>query len=180
MQRQNLLKMLNQYQPDNPDEIKTKDSIIDFIQKYENCFERSLVIGHITASAWLVDKANQKAFLMHHAKLNKWLQPGGHCDGDSNVLNVAIKEAKEESGISNIEPMMADIFDVDVHKIQANSKESEHYHYDIRFLLQVKTNEKGKKNHESHEIMWIEKNTTQSPPLEDSVKRLFNKWLKLK
>jgi cob(I)alamin adenosyltransferase len=74
---------------------------------------------------------------MHHAKLNKWFQLGGHCDEDSNVLAVAIKKAQEKSGIQSIEAVDNEIFDIDIHVIPENSKQKEHLHYDIRFLLRV-------------------------------------------
>ncbi len=163
-----------------PEEQDHKHHIINFIQNYPTCFERSLAIGHITASAWLVNRDNTHAFLMHHIKLNIWVQPGGHCDGNPNVLDVAIKEAQEESGIQHIQPISTDIFDIDIHFIPANTREKEHYHYDIRFLLQVKSNEDIIKNEESQAIQWFSKNKDLLPTDSRSITRMFDKWIKLK
>ena len=73
---------------------------IDFVESHDDCFERLLQVGHVTASAWVLNPDASKTLLTHHRKLNKWLQLGGHADGDTNVLNVATREVMEESGIS--------------------------------------------------------------------------------
>jgi 8-oxo-dGTP pyrophosphatase MutT (NUDIX family) len=111
---------------------------------------------------------------MHHRKLDKWLQPGGHCDGDENVLNVAIKEAQEESGIQSITPITEDIFDVDVHLIPANSRDEAHYHYDVRFLLKAGV-DRLIQNHESKELRWVELSNYQELDLMPSIQRLAHK-----
>lgn len=151
--------------------------IILFVQNHVDCFERTLEVGHITSSAWLVNKAGTHALLMHHAKLNMWVQLGGHCDGESDVLSVALKEAQEESGIQAIEPVMQDIFDLDVHYIPARKHEKEHYHYDIRFLLRVTSDENFVKNHESNDMRWFDKNKESLPAASPSVVRMFDKWI---
>lgn len=179
MHRNKLLNLLTAYKPYDKEEIEFKKRMIDFINRYPNCFERSLSIGHITASAWLLNKAGYHALLMHHTKLNKWFQLGGHCDGNPDVLAVALKEAQEESGINAIELVSTDIFDIDIHLIPANSGEAEHYHYDIRFLLRVVSDEKVVQNNESKELRWIDKNPDSMPTTHSSVARMFYKWLAL-
>jgi 8-oxo-dGTP pyrophosphatase MutT (NUDIX family) len=171
--------MLRKYSPKAPEEIEFKKDILRFIEKYEDCFERSLEIGHITASAWILNKDKSKALLMHHAKLDKWFQLGGHCDGNPDVLAVALKEAQEESGIQKILPISREIFDIDIHLIPANSREKEHYHYDIRFLLQVTSDEEIIQNRESKELRWINKNSKELPTDNPSVVRMFNKWIEI-
>jgi 8-oxo-dGTP pyrophosphatase MutT (NUDIX family) len=151
--------------------------MLSFIDQNINCFERSLEIGHITASSWLLNKDGSHALLLHHAKLNNWFQLGGHCDGDTDVLAVALKEAQEESGILHIVPVDTDIFDIDIHLIPENSREKAHYHYDIRFLLQVVSDEVVIQNRESKELRWIEKRADTLPTQNPSVVRMFNKWI---
>ena len=118
-----------------------------------------------------------KALLMHHNKLDIWVQVGGHCDGNPNVLEVAIKEAQEESGINGIEPVSEEIFDIDIHLIPGNTREKEHYHYDVRFLLQVTSDEQIVQNRESKELRWIGKKLTSLPTQNPSIIRMFNKWV---
>lgn len=169
--------MLQNYSPTHEEELEFKQRMIEFIEEHPNCFERSLTIGHITASAWLLNKNHSKALLMHHSKLEKWFQLGGHCDGNPDVLTVATKEAQEESGIINITPISKDIFDIDIHLIPENPKEKAHYHYDVRFLLQVTSDEQVIQNNESKELRWIEKDLSGLPTQNQSVVRMFKKWL---
>ena len=176
MKRNGLLKLLEEYSP-SPDEIRFKDEMIEFAKKNENCFERSLLSGHFTASAWLLNKDKSKAFLMHHVKLDVWCQSGGHCDGDPDLLRVAVKEAKEESGISAIVPIHNQIFDIDIHPIPAFKQIPPHFHYDVRFLLQVTSDEEAVPNPESKGVMWVGKNPQDLPTTEPSILRIFNKWV---
>ncbi len=177
MHRSNLKKLLQNYHPIDSQEKAFKEKTLLFIDKYVDCFERTLEIGHITASAWLQNNDGSKALLLHHAKLNRWFQLGGHCDGDSDALAVAIKEVQEESGIQNIVPVSTEIFDIDIHTIPANSREKAHDHYDIRFLLKVLGDEEVIQNRESKELRWIGKNRSQLPTDSRSVFRMFDKWL---
>lgn len=175
--REDILKKLSEYMPTDGQEKQYKEQIVSFITKHKDCFERSLTIGHITGSAWLLDKTGEHALLMFHKKLGIWVQPGGHCDGESDVLTVALKEAQEESGILGIRPVSLSIFDLDVHHIPMNKKEAEHYHYDIRFLLQVYSDEPLVQNEESCELKWFSKDRNQLPTSERSITRMFDKWI---
>ena len=104
------------------------------------------------------------------------LQPGGHCDGESDVLSVAIKECQEESGINGITSVTPEIFDIDIHTIPARPGEPEHDHYDIRFLLKVTSNENVIQNKESKELRWISKDPSELPTQKHSVVKIFKKW----
>jgi 8-oxo-dGTP pyrophosphatase MutT (NUDIX family) len=178
MNRHTLLSQLNNYQPSAPEEQAYKKRMISFLQAYPDCFKRTLEIGHFTASAWLLNKDHSQALLMHHRKLDMWVQLGGHCDGNENILEVALKEAQEESGIDDIEAVSTDIFDIDIHLIPANSKEKEHYHYDVRFLLHVTGNQDIIQNHESKALRWFSKDQ-DLPTKERSVIRMAEKWKRL-
>ena len=175
MKRQQLLHLLNIYQP-TLEEATFKDRMINFVTAHEDCFERSLAEGHITASAWLLNTDATQALIMHHTKLDRWFQLGGHCDGESDVLAVAIKEAQEESGIMNIVPVSGEIFDIDIHLIPARKHEPEHYHYDVRFLLKVVGDKQVVQNSESKELRWIGKDGSELPGCNQSVLRMFSKW----
>lgn len=175
MHRDLLLQKLQTYIP-SEHEVEFKQRMIAFVQQYPDCFERSLRTGHVTASVWLLDKTGTKALLMHHAKLDRWLQLGGHCDGDADVLRVAIKEAQEESGIMDIVPVSEEIFDIDIHRIPGNAKEPEHDHYDVRFLLQVMSDEAYICNSESKALMWVDKKPDALPTQHPALVRMFQKW----
>lgn len=179
MDKNRLETLLNAYQPDDANEIAFKKHMLDFLYTHPNCFERSLEEGHFTASCWLVNKSNDKALLLHHFKLDQWFQLGGHCDGDPDVLAVALKEAQEESGITEIVPLSTQIFDLDIHLIPENKKDKAHLHYDVRFLLQVVSDESVKQNRESKELRWIGANINDLPTDNPSVIRMHQKWVNL-
>lgn len=179
MHRKKLLNLLHDYAPTEADEIKFKSEVISFVEQNKDCFDSSLPAGHITGSAWLLNKSGGEALLTHHAKLDKWFQLGGHCDGDADVLKVAIREAQEESGIENIEPVSEQIFDIDIHFFPKKLENEGHYHYDIRFLLQVKSDEDFKISNESKELKWFGKDRAKLPNSDRSVTRMVDKWINL-
>ena len=179
MHRNKLLQLLERYKPSSAKEDKTKQKVIEFINANHNCFDRKLEIGHITGSSWLLNKQGDCALLMHHAKLDIWCQPGGHADGNSDIFEVAIKEAQEESGIQSIIALDGDIFDIDIHAIPANSRDKAHLHYDIRFLLQVIGDEELQINEEAKELRWVSKNEIPLLTTEESIIRMHKKWTAL-
>ncbi len=177
MHRNYLSSLLHNYFPTDANEIAAKQLMLDFISNNTDCFERTLLQGHFTASCWLVNKFMDRAVLTHHTKLDTWLQLGGHCDGDSNILAVALKEAQEESGLLNIKFMSEQIFDIDVHIIPAYKDDPAHLHYDIRFLLQVQDDAPLIISPESKALCWFGKDVNSLPTAETSILRMFNKWL---
>jgi 8-oxo-dGTP pyrophosphatase MutT (NUDIX family) len=150
-----------------------------FISENTDCCERSLLIGHLTGSAWLVSKDGERALLMHHRKLNRWLQPGGHADGSTDLAQVALREAIEETGIKELQ-VWPDIFDLDRHIIPARGNEPEHFHYDLRFVVQAGGSEEFVQNEESLALAWFDiKKLANDSELDDSIRRMANKWLML-
>lgn len=116
---------------------------------------------------------------MHHAILDRWLQFGGHADGNPDITAVALREAEEESGITSLELVMPQIFDVDVHEIPANPKRGEpaHLHYDIRYLIRAKTQEFVVSS-ESKSLQWFSAKELSAMKLEPSMQRMAQKWAK--
>ncbi len=155
MRREYLLGLLQRYHTQDGDEAKMVAQTRAFIEEHEDCFERSCVPGHITGSAWVLDRSRRYVLLTHHRKLDRWFQLGGHSDGDPNTLEVARREAEEESGLTRVRPMGERIFDVDVHPIPARGEEPEHLHYDIRFLFEGDKEVPLVTSDESHEVAWV-------------------------
>lgn len=154
MPREDLLSLLNNHVPRDEFEWDMWLRTIEFVEMYPGCFMRTLLIGHVTASAWVVSPDRAQVLLMHHRKLDRWFQPGGHCDGDPDVLRVAMKEAEEETD-AKVRPVAESIFDVDVHSIPSRPGEPAHFHYDIRFLLEADPLEGIARNAEAKEVRWI-------------------------
>jgi len=179
MSKLQLTQQLKFYLKCNPNEAAMVHRMIEFIAQYENCYYRELLSGHMTASAWLVNYDNDKALLMFHHKLQKWLQPGGHADGEENLLNVALKEASEEVGINKLSPLSDEIFDLDIHAIPAYKDVSAHHHYDIRYIIQVSEQHQSLVgNHESQALAWYSPEQIQAMDVDVSVLRMCDKWQK--
>ncbi len=176
MNRQDVLELLRAHRPFNDKEDRDREEMISFIESENEPFSRSTSRGHITASAWLLNQNKDQALLMHHRKLGLWLQLGGHCDGDEDILGVALKEAREESGLIHLKPLATTIFDIDIHRIPANAKEPEHKHYDIRFLLGLESDDPLVSNEESLALRWVGLEEDALPPVDESVLRLHQKW----
>ncbi|MFA6456416.1 MAG: NUDIX domain-containing protein, partial [Bacteroidota bacterium] len=105
----------------------------------------------------------------------KWLQLGGHSDGDPDPLNVALREAEEESGIPGIIPLSKEIFDVDVHPIPARKNVPEHFHYDIRYLFEADDTHSLTITPESKDLAWIPLNDIEQFSTEESILRMVRK-----
>lgn len=155
MHRNLLLQLLKNHQPSTPEETKFKQQMTEFVQENPDCFERTLLTGHVTGSAWIVDKSRQFTLLTHHRKLDKWFQTGGHCDGNWDVLKVAMREAMEETGLSNIQIISSNIFDIDIHEIPERKGVPSHLHYDVRFLLEADINQPLIISRESSDLAWV-------------------------
>lgn len=151
--KRDLVQKLERFCAQNPDRRACARRILDFVKNTPNCFERSHAAGHITGSAWLLNPGGDRVLMTLHRKLKRWLQPGGHADGQSDTLAVALREAEEESGISGIEPVSGEIYDVDIHLIPARPGEAAHYHYDIRYLLRAPS-EQFVLSDESEALAW--------------------------
>ncbi len=177
MHRQDLLRALERYRAENPGEMETIDRVCRFVAEQPGCFERSLAMGHVTGSAWLVDQAGARVLLTHHRKLGQWLQLGGHADGDSNVLNVALREALEESGLTVIEPVSEAIFDVDIHQIPQRGTEPAHLHHDVRYALRARKNEHFVVSDESNALAWMDIARIADISDEPTMLRMAGKWL---
>ena len=148
-----------------------------FLNEAERPFHRETSAGHFTGSAWLVDASGEHVLLTHHRKLQRWLQLGGHADGDSNLAAVALREAVEESGIRDlrVEP---DIFDVDRHWIPARKSEPGHWHYDVRYVVRTAGSEHVVISDESLELAWVSiRQLAQAPDTDESLRRMARKWL---
>jgi 8-oxo-dGTP pyrophosphatase MutT (NUDIX family) len=158
MHRRNLLDRLRYYRADFMEERAFVQRALHYIQHNPDCFEREHGPLHVTASAWVVNPARDKVLMVHHGKLHEWFQPGGHADGDADVLRVALREVCEETGIDgqHIQLLSPDIFDVDMHDIPANEHFTPHGHIDIRFLVQIDDRLPVPGSHESHEVKWID------------------------
>lgn len=162
-----------------PEEFEVHERFRHFLMSTAEAFDRSHESGHFTGSAWLVSKDGKRVLLLHHRKLGRWLQPGGHADGDADLAGVALREAVEETGVTDLRVEGA-VFDIDCHLIPARGDESEHWHYDVRYVVRAGSDERFVVNAESRALEWrpvVEVADDES--LEASLRRMARKWLSL-
>lgn len=159
------------------------DVISKFAGSVVKPWGRETLQGHLTSSAWVLDITRTHAALVHHKKLGRWLQPGGHVD-DSDVSwrSAAEREAREETGLRRFMPHATQdaLFDVDVHSIPARADELEHTHYDLRFLLiaEIDATRIGSLQanfDEAHDCKWFALTALAADPmLEPSIRRMVD------
>lgn len=167
--------LLNKYFPIDENEKIYRLKMLQLLENEPLCFSRELLSGHFTASAFIVNQQKTQTLLLKHAKLNCWLQPGGHCDGDPDVENVAIKEVLEETGLIVEKSPNPEIFDIDIHTIPERKSVPEHLHYDVRFLFLVDENDKIQISDESIDLKWIGFTEIESYNIDESVRRMVRK-----
>lgn len=192
---------LDDYRARHPEECEVIADFEAFLASHAAVFERGHRIGHFTGSAWLVSADGERALLTHHAKLRRWLQPGGHADGDADLARVALREAEEESGLVGL-TVEASIFDIDRHRIAAYipvasadrpaapsgfapseacptaGHEPEHWHYDMRYVVRATGSEAFAINAESLALAWKPVHgIVVDPQADDSLRRMARKWL---
>ena len=146
-----------------------------FIRTHADCLLRTCVPGHLTGSAWIVDATRRWTLLTHHHKLDRWLQLGGHVDGEPDLLASALREAQEESGLSSVLAASPGIFDLDRHRIPTRGAEPEHWHYDVRFLIEADRSEPLIVSGESKDLAWIELARVASFNPSESMARMVRK-----
>lgn len=177
IKQNNLLELLAKYMPDSPSQAQLQAQFRDFISANPDCCERTLASGHLTGSAWLVSGDGLRAALMHHAKLGRWLQPGGHADGDADLAAVAKREAEEETGLADL-VLSPEIFDLDRHEIPARGQEPAHWHYDMRFVVRANGSEDFIQNTESLALAWIRvAELAEREDIDPSIRRMAKRWL---
>lgn len=166
-------RLLAGYAAPDATQAETRDEILAFIDAHPaDAHRRSCAPGHLTASALLLDHAGERALLTFHAKLGRWLQLGGHCDGDANLPHVALRECQEESGIDELE-VVSGIVDVDIHEIPARKDEPAHLHLDTRYLVRAAAGAEAVRNHESLELRWFTPEELEGVDADDTLRRLF-------
>ena len=155
-----------------------RDEFLAFAQGHPDCCERTCIPGHFTGSAWVVSADGERALLLHHAKLDRWLQPGGHADGSGDLAAVALREAQEETGLRGLR-VEGGVFDLDRHRIPARGDEPEHWHYDVRFVVRAGEDDAFVANEESRGMAWREvASIANDPAMDASLRRMASKWMR--
>lgn len=173
-----LQQQLHDYRRRSPHEAGVVEEFLALLDDGADPFVRERMAGHFTGSAWLVSGDGQRVLLTHHRKLDRWLQLGGHADGDADLAAVALREAEEESGLPGLSLGSAAIFDLDRHWIPARGEVAGHWHYDVRYVVRAGADERFKVSAESLALAWRPVAGIHADPAADgSLRRMAGKWL---
>ncbi len=159
------------------DEASAAAETLELIRVQPECLLRTAMPGHLTGSAWIVSPDRSRTLLTLHRKLGRWLQLGGHADGEANLLNVALREAHEESGLSRVRVLDPELFDIDRHWIPPHKGEPGHWHHDLRFVLEADPSEPLVVSHESKALAWVAVAEVAALNPEESMVRMVRKTL---
>jgi hypothetical protein len=160
-----------------PGERAEAELFVELLSDGAHGFERARLEGHFTASSWLVSADGRRALLTHHRKLDRWLQPGVHADGDTDLARVALTEATEESGLPDLR-VEGGIFDLDRHWIPERKGVPGHWHHDVRYVVRAGASEAFVVGEESHDLAWLDVDAIAADEAMDpSLRRMARKWL---
>lgn len=159
-----------------PQESATVADFLALLDDPADPFVRERQEGHFTGGAWLVSADGRRTLLTHHRKLGRWLQLGGHADGDADMGQVALKEAQEESGLPGLAVEAEAIFDLDRHWIPERGAVPGHWHYDVRYVVRAGEEEGYVVSGESLDLAWREIAPLADEP-DESLSRMARKWL---
>jgi len=174
--RHNLIALLGRHRPADATEAEMLSRTLEFVEREERSLDASLAEGHITASAWVVSRGECTSVLLtHHRKLERWFQLGGHLEPGETALEGALREAREESGLTDVRALNAGIFDVDVHLIPVRGSMPAHYHYDVRFLLDGPMDAPLIATSESRSLAWVRLAETHRYNESESIQRMVRK-----
>lgn len=174
--RQTLLHAFDRYAARWPGESDVAH-FVQWLGEQAQPFHRQTQAGHFTGSAWLVSADGERVLLMLHRKLGRWLQPGGHADGEADLAHVALREAEEETGLRDLY-VLPEVFDMDRHVIPARRDEPEHWHYDVRYVVVARGEEAFVVNEESLALDWRPvADIAADPSADESLRRMATKWL---
>ena len=173
---------IKNYIPVNEQESKDKEIIIDFINKNEDVLTRENEVAHLTSSGFIVNKNRDKVLMIHHNIYNSWGWTGGHADGDSDLLEVAIKEAKEETGITNVRPIIDDICCIDILTVKGHIKKGKyiapHLHLSVAYVLEADETEEVKvKEDENSGVKWVDIDSVLELTDEEHMKDVYSKLI---
>lgn len=171
----NLKEQIENYKPYNEQEEKDKETMLKYINTFDDVLTRNNEFGHFTASSWAVNKQRTKVLMIYHNIYKSWAWTGGHADGEENLLNVAIRELKEETGVKNVKVLNNNIFSLEIICVDGHVKRekyiSSHVHLNVTYLLEVDEEETLKiKEDENSGVKWVN--------IEDVEKVTDEKWVR--
>ena len=179
---EDLKNRIEKYIPYNEQEKSDRNVMLKYINDFDDVLTRNNEYGHFTASGWVVNNKRTKVLMVYHNIYKSWSWTGGHSDGDSNLLNVAIKELKEETGVKNVKPILDDIFSLEIICVNGHVKKekyvSSHVHLNVSYLLEADENEILRiKEDENSGVKWVDIDKVIEVSSEPWMKGIYKKLI---
>lgn len=176
----NIRQQIARFYPYNAQEQKDQEMILRYMDTFENLFTRENEFAHFTASAWLVNEEHTKVLMAYHNIYNSWSWVGGHADGETDLLHVALKEAREETGLTMVNPVSEEIFSIEILGVPAHEKKGKHVathvHLNVTYLLQASESELLHiKPDENSAIGWFELDKAVEASTEPEMQVVYRK-----
>jgi 8-oxo-dGTP pyrophosphatase MutT (NUDIX family) len=176
MDRAGLVALLEAHARRWPEDAERAARIVTFIGAHDDCLLRTCPPGHLTGSAWILSPDHASVLLVRHRKLGRWLQPGGHADGEADLFRVALREAREETALRSFTTLPGGDppkpLDLDIHEIPAHGGEPAHLHLDVRYLLVATPGEVPRASEESTAVRWVRRERLVDYSDEESLHRM--------
>ena len=179
---EDLKNRIEKYRPYNEQEKSDRNVMLKYINDFDDVLTRNNEYGHFTASGWVVNNKRTKVLMVYHNIYKSWSWTGGHSDGDSNLLNVAIKELKEETGVKNVKPILDDIFSLEIICVNGHVKKekyvSSHVHLNVSYFLEADENDALKvKEDENSGVKWVDIDKVIEVSSEPWMKEIYKKLI---
>lgn len=176
------IEQIRRYDPYNEQEKKDKELMLHCIDTFDDILTRGNEIAHITSSAFVVNKTKDKMLMVYHNIYDSWSWTGGHADGEEDLLAVAIREAKEETGIKKIHPISSDIFALDILTVLGHIKRgkyvSAHLHLSVTYICEADENELLIfKADENSGVKWVPINEVNLYSNEPHMQKVYEKLI---
>ena len=160
MEIEELIGKMLEYRPWNEQEAMDRDEIIRQIRLFPDIFTRENHNAHMTASAWITNPSRTKLLMVYHNIYDSWSWVGGHADGETDLLAVALRETREETGVKTVRPLSEDIFSLEILTVDGHEKRgkyvSSHLHLNLTYLLEADDTEPlVRKEDENKAVAWF-------------------------
>lgn len=178
-----LYKQILEYQPYDEREKIDKEVILKFIEANEDYLTRENKIAHFTASAWITNKERTKVLMIYHNIYDSWAWVGGHADGDEDLFHVINKEIEEETGLTNIKPLVDGIYGMNIVTVDNHIKRgkivSSHLHFDVEYLFEADEKDIVRiKEDENSGVKWVDINEVNNYTTEEKMKPIYDRLTK--
>lgn len=182
MDQNNLYQVIAAYQPRCVQEERDRQVMLDFLRSYDNTLDRENLLGHFTVSCWILNPRHDRALMVFHNIFRAWSWVGGHADGEGDLLAVALKEAREETGLEELFPLQREPASLELIAVQAHERKGQyvgpHLHLNLTYLFEASEDVPLRiQPQENSAVAWRDLTEILSDHTEPHMLRLYEKLI---